>query len=332
MIELVLLAAIGMVLLWTFWSGFSDASNAITTVVATRVLTPMQAVALAAAGNLVGLFLGEAVATTIGKGLIDAKAVSGTLVIIALLAGMVWEYITYKRGIPISETQVLLGTLAGAAIAAQGIDAVNYANALFKVIIPMALAPLIAFIAVLAFTAIALRAIKKLPLATANNFFKRLQILSSLFFSITHGANDGQKSIGVIMALTIFYGIESNGETATLLKIITFAALSLGTLFGGWRIVKTMGFKLAKMKPWQGFCAETSAALVVGGASAFGFPLSTSQAVSGSIMGASAAKGTHAIRATVAREILIGWLLTIPASVLLGFTFYKITAIVLGTI
>lgn len=331
MIELIFIIALSLVLLWTFWSGFSDASNAITTVVATRVLTPIQAVSLAAAGNLVGMFLGEAVATTIGKGIIDPAIASGTLVAIALSAGMVWEYITYKRGIPISETQVLIGTLVGAAIAAKGVQAVNAENLAFKIIIPMMLAPIAAFIAVIIFIAIVMRAAKKTPSAVSNYYFKKLQLLSSAFFSITHGANDGQKSTGVIAALMIFYGIETGGEVIPLwLKIATFLALSLGTLFGGWRIVQTMGFKLAKMKPWQGFCAETSAAIIVGAATATGFPLSTSQTVSGSIIGASAAKGTHAIRATIAREIIIGWLLTVPASVTLGYTAYKIAGIIFG--
>ncbi|MEW6036168.1 MAG: inorganic phosphate transporter [Candidatus Micrarchaeota archaeon] len=325
MLELVFFAAVGFVLWWTFWSGFSDASNAITTVVATRVLSPIQAVVLAASGNLIGMFLGEAVAATIGKGVVDPSAVSASLVIAAILGGMVWEYITYRKGIPISETQVLIGTLAGAGIAAAGLEVVKFDSLIFKILVPMALAPIVAFLAVLLFVAILLRAVRGRASAALSAGFSRLQVFSSLFFSIAHGANDGQKSTGVLAAIFIFYGLQSGGDAIPLwLKAVTFLALSLGTLFGGWRIVRTMGFRLARIRPWQGFAAETSAALVVGGASMLGFPLSTSQTVSGSIMGVSAAKGGHAINMGVMREILFGWALTVPVSMLMGFASYSV--------
>jgi PiT family inorganic phosphate transporter len=325
MLELVFFAAVGLVLWWTFWSGFSDASNAITTVVATRVLSPLQAVALAACGNLVGMFLGEAVAATIGKGVLEPSVVSASLVIAAIIGGMAWEYITYRKGIPISETQVLVGTLAGAGIAAAGLDAVKFDSLIFKILVPMALAPIVAFIAVLVFIAILLRLAKGRASGAVSALFRRLQVLSSLFFSIAHGANDGQKSTGVLAAIFIFYGLQSGAEAIPLwLKAVTFLALSLGTLFGGWRIVRTMGFRLARIRPWQGFAAETSAALVVGGASMLGFPLSTSQTVSGSIMGVSAAKGGRAMNMGVMREILFGWALTVPVSMLMGFVSYSL--------
>lgn len=331
MLDLIFFAAVGIVLWWTFWSGFSDASNAITTIVATRVLHPWQAVVLASIGNLIGMFLGEAVATTIGKGVVDPKIVSPLLVITAILGGMVWEYITYKRGIPISETQVLIATIAGAAVAAAGLSIVKWDSILFKILIPMALAPIVAFIAVLIFVAILLRVVKNFATQTLNNYFKKLQILSSAFFSIAHGANDGQKSTGILAAMFIFYGISTGAEVIPLwLKVITFLALSFGTLFGGWRIVQTMGFKLGKLQPWQGFASETSAALVVASASAAGFPLSTSQTVAGSIMGVSAAKGGHAINMHVVREVLIGWILTIPVSFVLGFLSYSIIKTLFG--
>jgi PiT family inorganic phosphate transporter len=325
MLDPVFILAVGVILWWTFWSGFSDAADAITTVVATRVLKPWQAVVLAAAGNLIGMFLGTAVAETIGRGVVDPAIVSGSLVIAAILGGMVWEYITYKRGIPISETQVLIGTVAGAAIAAGGLEVVKFDSIIFKILIPMALAPLISFSAVLVFVGVLLRLVRGMPTDRLNGYFKRLQLLASAFFSIMHGANDGQKSTGILIAIFVFYGLESGAETIPLwLKVATFLALSLGTLFGGWRIVKTMGFRLARIKPWQGFAAETSAALVVGGASLMGFPLSTSQTVAGSIMGVSAAKGGRAMNAGIVREILFGWVLTLPVSMTLGFISYSV--------
>jgi len=331
MIELVLAFAILLVLWWTFWSGFSDASNAITTVIATRVLQPWQAVLLAAGGNLLGVFLGSAVVETMGKGILAPGVASAELVIAAILGGMVWEYVTYRRGIPISETQVLVGALVGAAIAARGVDAVLLDSIFMRILLPMAVAPLIAFLAVLAFVALLLRAVNGFPVPLLNGLFRRLQLLSSAFFSITHGANDGQKSAGVIAALFIFYGMEVGAEGIPLwLKAAVFLALSFGTLFGGWRIVRTMGFRLARLRPWQGFAAETSAALVVGGASVMGYPLSTSQTVSGSIMGVSAAKGKHAMNMSIVREILVGWVLTIPVSIVLGFASYLAVAALLG--
>ena len=324
-LEILFIIAIAVVLFWTFWSGFSDASNAITTVVATRVLKPWQAVVLAACGNMVGMFLGEAVATTVGKGVVDPTIVSGTLVICAIAGGMAWEWITYRRGIPISETQVLIGTVAGAGIAAGGLEVVKFDSLLGKILVPMALAPIVAFIGVILFVALIIRIVRHIPPSVSNKYFKSLQVLSSAFFSVAHGANDGQKSTGILLAIFIFYGMETGAETVPLwLKAVTFLALSMGTLFGGWRIVQKMGFKLARIKPWQGFAAETSAALVVVGASAAGYPLSTSQTVAGSIMGVSAAKGGHAINHGVVREILFGWILTIPVSMTMGFLVYSV--------
>jgi PiT family inorganic phosphate transporter len=274
---------------------------------------------------MIGMFLGEAVATTVGKGVVDPAVVSGTLVISAIFGGMFWEYVTYRRGIPISETQVLIGTLAGAGIAAGGLGVVKFDSMVGKILIPMALAPIVAFLAVLVFVALLLRLVRSIPTTKANMYFKALQVFSSAFFSIAHGANDGQKSTGVLFAIFLYYGIQTGTETVPLwLKAVTFLALSLGTLFGGWRIVQKMGFKLARIKPWQGFAAETSAAAVVVGASAVGYPLSTSQTVAGSIMGVSAAKGGHAINFGVAREIIFGWALTVPVSMIMGFLSYSL--------
>jgi PiT family inorganic phosphate transporter len=324
MIDIAFFLAIALMLWWTFWSGFSDASNAITTVVATRVLHPWEAVMLAAAGNLVGMFLGEAVAETVGKGVVEPGVVSAVLVIAAIVGGMVWEIITYRRGIPISETQVLVGTIVGAAIAARGLGVVKFESIFFRILLPMGIAPFAAFAAVIVFTALMLRAAKKFPMQAANVYFKRLQLLSSAFFSVSHGVNDGQKSTGIILALFIFYGLQAAGGIPLWLKALVFLSLSLGTLFGGWRIVKTMGFRLTRLQPWQGFASETSAAFVVGGASLLGYPLSTSQVVSGSIMGVGAVKGRHALNLGVAREILFGWALTVPVSILLGYASYSL--------
>lgn len=319
--------AIGIIILWTFWSGFTDASNSITTVVATRALIPLHAVGLAALGNLMGIFLGEAVAATIGKGIIDPTIVSGTLVIAAISGGMVYGVITYIRGLPISESQVLVGSLIGAGIAASGLSVVNYYSVIGRILVPMMLAPVIGFFITMLLAVSLIRSLWKWTKSRVNRYFGRFQIGSSLFFSITHGANDAQKSAGIIAALLVYYQIETGFTVPLWVKLVSFGALSLGTLLGGWRIVRTMGFRLVRLEPWQGFSAETGGALVVGGASQAGFPLSTTQTVSGSIMGVGYVRGR--IRLKVARQVIIAWALTIPASAFFAFLIYKII-LVLG--
>ncbi len=313
-----------LLILWTFWSGFTDASNSITTVVATRVLTPLKAVCLASIGNFLGILLGSAVAVTMGKGIVDPKIVSGELVIAALIGGMLWDVITYIKGLPISESQVLVGSLIGAGIASSGLKIVFFGSLATKVLIPMTLAPIAAFIFSLFFVGGLVRIFRGFTAAIINRVFGKLQILSSLFFSISHGSNDAMKTAGVIFALMIFYNkISPEAAIPLWIKLVSVLALSLGTFFGGWRVVKTMGFKLTRLKPWQGFSAETGAAIVVGTASQLGFPLSTTQTVSGSIMGVGFAKGSYSVRKKVALNVFLAWILTIPMSALFSFLVYS---------
>ncbi len=313
-----------MILLWTFWSGFTDASNSITTIVSTRVLKPISAVGLAAAGNLVGgVLLGDAVAKTMGAGVIDSEIVSAELIVGALIGGMIWDVFTYYRGYPISESQVLVGSLMGAGIAAAGLDVVHFESIISKIVIPMLSSPIIAFFFSIIFSSLLIRVFWKSLRNKVNMYFGRLQILSSFFFSLSHGANDAMKSAGILAALLSYYGLQEGFQVPIWIKLVTVGALSFGTLFGGWRIVKTMGFRLVKLDPWQGFSAETSAALVVGVASQAGFPLSTSQTVSGAIMGSGSMSPGKSIRWGVAREVIIAWLLTIPVSAIFSFIVYE---------
>jgi len=322
--DLGFLVAFGLLLGWTVWSGFTDAANAISTVVGSRVLRPLSAVALATAGNLTGILFGVAVAATIGSGIVDSSLVDPRFVIAAILGGLAFDVFTYIRGLPISETQVLIGAIMGAGIAAGGLGAVKFVSALQKVLVPMALAPVIAFFAALALGLLILRWGRRSSAQKVNKVFGKAQIGSSFFFSVSHGANDAMKSAGLMWALLLTQeGITGAfPEVPLWLRVTSVVALSAGTFFGGWRIVRTMGFRVTELRPYQGFAAETGAALVVLGSSQLGFPLSTTQTVSGSIIGIGAMRRFSAVRWGVVREIVLAWALTIPASLLFAFLMY----------
>ncbi len=276
-----------------------------------------------------GIFLGQAVATTIGKGIVSADIISGELIIAAIAGGMIWDVLTWYWGLPISESQVLIGSLIGAGISAAGLSVVQFAKLFQKVLIPMASAPVIALIFSFLFSVIIIRIFRRFAASKVNKYFRRLQILSSLYFSVSHGSNDAQKTAGIVASLLVFYGVQSTFNVPIWALLASFAALSFGTLFGGWRIVKTMGFRVTRLKPWQGFTAETSGAIVVGIASLAGFPISTTQTMSGSIIGVGATRRLSAVRWGVARKIGLAWVLTIPMSALFSFLIYKIVSLII---
>ncbi len=318
-------AAFGLLIVWTFWSGFTDAANAISTVVGSRVLKPLAAVALATAGNFVGVLFGEAVARTLGEGIVPPEIVTAPFVVAIIVGALAFDVYTYIRGIPISETQVLVGALIGGGIAVAGFEAVRVGSTLQKVLIPMASAPLIAFIVGGGLVIVVLHIAKRMAAARVNRVFGRAQIGSSLFFSVSHGANDAMKSAGLMAALIFAHaGATGRLEVTLEIRFLAVTFLAAGTFFGGWRIVRTMGFKVTELRPYQGFAAETGAAAVVIASSQLGFPLSTTQTVSGSIIGVGAARRFSAVRWRVVREIVFTWLITIPASA--AFAFLSVTA------
>ena len=319
---------IGLAIFFSFWNGFTDAANSIATIVGTRVLSPVKAVALAALGNLTGVMLGVAVAATIGKDLISPGVISTELVLAALVGGMVWEIATWWLGLPVSESHVLVGGLVGAALAATGTDGVVWNTITEKILLPMLIAPFLAGIFAFLFTGATVRVVRKQSRSTSNWLFRNLQILSSFFLSVTHGANDAQKTAGVIAALLLAEGAISSFEIPLWVIIASFAAISLGTFFGGWRIVKTMSFRVTRLRPYQGFCAETGGALILAITARMGIPVSTTHAISGSIMGVGYAKGKYAVRWGVARKIFWTWVLTIPASAIFSwFAFHALRII-----
>ena len=315
-----LFAGIAVALFFAFWNGFTDAANAIATIVATRTLAPFKAVLLSAAGNFIGLLFGGAVAATIWKGLIDGNLVGPILVIAAILGGLIWDVITWYFGLPCSETHVLIGALVGAGLFVGGTAAVQFDSVVNKVILPMIYSPFLAFAFAFLFTAAIIRAFRRVPAGRINTAFRRLQIVSSFFFSFSHGSQDGQKVVGIIFGMLVFAALLNPADSVPFWVIVAVQiALSLGTLFGGWRIVRTMAVRLTKLRPYQGFSAETAGALLLVSTASVGIPVSTTHAINMAIMGTGATQRLSAVKWGVARRIVWAWILTLPASMVLAY-------------
>jgi len=306
--------AILIALFFDFINGFHDAANSIATVVGTRILKPLQAVALAASANFVGPFLfGVAVATTVGKGIIDTDFVTIHLVIGALVGAIVWDLITWIWGLPSSSSHALIGGLIGAGVAAAGTHAIIFGG-LEKVAVGIIVSPIVGFIGAFLLASLIITVFAKRRPAKVNSVFGRLQLVSATYFSLTHGANDGQKTMGIIALILLSEGLTTEFEIPFFVILIAAAAISLGTFFGGWRIVKTMAVKITQLKPYQGFSAETGGATVLAVLAWAGIPASTTHAISGSIMGAGAVRRFSAVRWGIGKRIVWAWVITIPAS------------------
>lgn len=303
---------IAMALLFDFLNGFHDSANAIATVVVTRTLTPGQAVLLAGAANFIGYFtFGVAIAKTIGKGIIHIDHVTLPIVLAALLGAIVWNIVTWLLGLPTSSSHALIGGLIGSGIAALGPKIVILGGVL-KIVMFIVLAPLIGMISSGIFTAMILWLFRKSRPATAARIFKRLQLVSSAIYSIGHGTNDAQKTMGIIALALFTGGITKSFQLDGWVVFSCYAAIALGTAFGGWRIVKTMGTQITKIRCMEGFCAETASSLVLLGTAHFGIPVSTTHVIAGSIMGVGAIEHSGSVRWVTARKIIWAWLLTIP--------------------
>ncbi len=310
-------ATIGMALVFDFINGFHDAANSIATVVSTRVLRPQTAVAWAAFFNFIAfLFFGLHVATTIGKGVIDPTIADPLLLFSTLTGAIIWNLITWYYGIPSSSSHALIGGLGGAAVAKAGIGAINMAG-FGKIAISIVLSPMVGmflgFILMTIVTMICQR--KHYTPRKVDHWFRRLQLVSAALYSLGHGGNDAQKTMGIVAVLLFSSGMLHGEFHVPLWVVLTcHAAMGLGTLFGGWRIVKTMGMKITKLKPVGGFSAETSGAITLFVATGLGIPVSTTHTITGSIIGVGAVNKLSAIRWGVAERIVWAWILTIPAS------------------
>mgnify|MGYP001608867350 FL=1 len=310
-----LIIVIVLALIFDFINGFHDAANSIATVVSTKVLSPLQAVIWAAFFNFIAFLVFELhVADTVAK-IVRPEFVSLNVIFAGLIAAITWNLITWWLGIPSSSSHTLMGGFAGAGIvSAGGLHGV----ALSKILPAMAfifLAPIIGMLMAIIINIITINICKKANPSKVDNIFRKLQLLSSAAFSLGHGGNDAQKVMGIIAAALVAQGVMKDLTHIPLWVVLScHTAIALGTLFGGWRIVKTMGQKITKLKPFEGFCAETAGAITLFGTSSLGIPVSTTHTISGSIMGAGAVKRLSAVRWGVTRKLLVAWILTIPVS------------------
>ncbi len=314
MLAFVVLLAIA----FDYTNGFHDTANSIATSVATRALSPGQAILMATAFNFIGAFAGTAVAKTIGSGLVDDQTTTQAIIAAALIGAISWNMITWQQGLPSSSSHALIGGLLGATIIGAGVGALKIDGIVNKVLIPMITSPLAGF--AIAFTLMlaiywVFRSRRRKPMAAR---FRRLQVGSAAFMAFAHGSNDAQKTMGIITLALFSAGLIPDVTVPTWVIVVSATALSAGTAVGGWRIMKTMGQRVAKLEPVHGFAAETTAASILFATAHFGMPVSTTQVISGSIMGVGASQGARAVRWGVARRILYAWILTIPAAGILA--------------
>ena len=321
-----IVALIGIALLFDFLNGLHDAANSIATVVSTRVLSPQMAVLWAAFFNFIAfLFFSHAVATTIGKGIIDPAIVTPAVIFGALMGAIFWNLITWFLGIPSSSSHALVGGLVGAGIAAGGFSVI-VAWGVIKTALFIFLAPILGMMIAILLVIITSWVFKPVSATTSDRVFRRMQLISAAAYSLGHGANDAQKTMGIITVLLFSQGLlEGDFHVPFWVVIACQAAMGLGTLMGGWRIVHTMGSKITRLTPHQGFCAETGGAFMLFGATAAGIPVSTTHTITGAIMGVGAARRASAVRWGVGRRIVVAWFLTIPASALVAWGFYELT-------
>jgi inorganic phosphate transporter, PiT family len=346
-----------MALAFEYINGFHDTANSIATVVATRVLTPRQAVVMAAATNLVGAMWGTAVASTIASGLVDPKVASQEVLICALLGAIVWNLVTWRAGLPSSSSHALVGGLVGAAVAAARSwhvviwsvpDAEHWypsKGLLWKVVIPMFASPLLGFVLGFFVMGLLYALLRNWKPRTVNTFFGKAQLFSAMGMGLMHGTNDAQKTMGIV-ALALASGTAAGrlanlpgwlsflevpapepGQSVTIalwIKVMCALVMAAGTAGGGWRIIKTLGHKMVHLQPVNGFAAETSSAVIIGLASHFGIPVSTTHNISASIMGVGAAKRFSALKWTIVERMAWAWLLTIPVTATIAYWLMRI--------
>ena len=324
-----LVGLIFIALLFDFLNGLHDAANSIATIVSTRVLSPRYAVLWAAFFNFIAfLFFGLHVAETIGKGIVEASVIDARVVFGALMGAIVWNVVTWIGGIPSSSSHALVGGLLGAGIAKAGSPGIVWAGVL-KTASGIVLSPAVGFTLAIVLVVIVTWTFARMSPYVVDRYFRVFQFLSAALYSIGHGANDAQKTMGIIAVLLYSQGYLSGAFHVPLWVILAAqSAMGLGTLFGGWRIVKTMGSKITRLTPMQGFCAETGGAITLFLATELGVPVSTTHTITGAIIGVGAARRVSAVRWGVARGILVAWIVTIPASALIAALFYGLARLI----
>src|SRR5882672_3443885 len=317
---LILVVVLGLI--FEYVNGFHDAANAIATVVATRVLTPLQAVLMAGSLNLVGALSGVAVAKTVGNGIVDAKVVTQDLVVAALIAAIAWDLLTWYFGLPTSSSHALIFSIIGASVAIHGVGVV-VADGLTKTSFGIVYSPTLALLAGYLLMLALYWILRKASWGGVQRFFGKAQILSSANMAFSHGGNDGQKTMGVIALALAAYGVVPTGKDFFIpdwVKVLCAVAIGIGTATGGWRIIRTMGVRITTLTPVQGFAAETTAGTVIEIATRFGIPISTTHAISGAILGVGSTRRLSAVRWGIAGRIVTAWVLTIPGCFVLGYS------------
>jgi|TARA_R100000750_G_scaffold12318_1_gene7902 PiT family inorganic phosphate transporter len=320
MIEIAI-AAIIVALIFDFVNGFNDSANSVATVIGTRVLKPLHAVALSAAANFVGPFVfGVAVATTIAKGIVSPDEITVYMIIGGLAGAIAWSSLCTYFGLPISNSHSLIGGIMGAGIIGLGFEQLVYGG-LTKVFAGIIIAPIGGIIFGMVLVGIIIAVFAKRKPAVVNRTFGRLSIISSVWLALTHGANDGQKTMGIIVLILFSADLISEIHMPLWVILAAASAMGLGTFFGGYKVIKTLGLKITRLKPYQGFAAQTGGGVMLAIFAILGIPASTTHAITGSVMGAGAARRIRAVRWRVSRQIIFSWVITIPGAAGLAIAF-----------
>ena len=326
----ILIGLIAVALVFDFLNGLHDAANSIATIVSTRVLRPQYAVAWAAFFNFIAFFFfGVKVAQTVGVGIVAADVIDARVIFGALMGAIAWNLITWWGGIPSSSSHALIGGLIGAGLAKAGSIAIVWAGVI-KTGSAIFLSPMTGFFLALVLVLIVSWSFRRVMPSTADSTFRRLQFVSASLYSLGHGGNDAQKTMGIIAVLLFSQGYLGDQFYVPFWVAITcYAVMGLGTLVGGWRIVKTMGSKITRLTPMQGCCAETGGAITLFGATYLGIPVSTTHTITGAIVGVGAARRVSAVRWNIASNIVFAWIVTLPATGVIGAVFYVLSGFVI---
>ena len=316
----ILIIVVAVALFFDFTNGFHDTANSIATSVSTRALSPRAAVLSAAVLNFAGAFVSFEVAATVAKGIVDAEAVTLEVLIAGLVGAITWNLITWYLGLPSSSSHALIGGMVGSGIAAAGFGVIKWKGLYEKVLIPSLAAPILGIVVAALVMLVVIWIIRRRHPGTVNRVFRRFQLVSGGFVAFTHGTNDAQKTMGIIaLALVASGHLSEDFERPPIWVIIAAAtAMALGTYAGGWRIIRTLGQRVAKLDPPQGFAAQTACASILWFTAHYGFPVSTTHTISGSVLGAGATRRFSAVRWGVAGNILLAWAMTLPCAALVG--------------
>jgi len=323
---LLLLAVFALAVAFDYVNGFHDTANAIATSVSTRALRPYQAILLSATANFLGALAGTAVAKFVAAGIVTLPSGDpGQVIVCAALVGAItWNLITWRAGIPSSSSHALIGGLIGAAFAAVGAGALKVDGIVGKVLVPLVLSPVLGIVIGFALMVVLLNVFRRSHPRRINERFRRLQVVSAAYMAFAHGSNDAQKTMGIMTLALVSAGILAEPVVPIWIILLAASAISLGTAAGGWRIIRTMGQRVVKLDPVHGFAAETTAATIILGASQFGIPVSTTHVISTAIMGVGASDRFSAVRWGVAGDIVLAWILTIPASAAVAWIAWEV--------